>query len=125
MVRVEDTSSVLFEGMAGSTLPVVVAHGEGRALFTDSAGLKAVSENRLVAMRFVDNHLNVTQRYPAIPNGSPEGVTALTSRDGRATIMMPHPERVFRGSQMSWHPPEWQQDSGWMRIFRNARRFLG
>ena len=74
-----------------------------------------------VALRYVDNHGKVTEAYPANPNGSPRGITGLTSRDGRVTIMMPHPERVFRAVQNSWRPDEWQEDGGWMRMFRNAR----
>jgi phosphoribosylformylglycinamidine synthase len=78
-----------------------------------------------VSLRFVDNHGRATETYPANPNGSPQGITGLTSRDGRATILMPHPERVFRTVQNSWHPQEWGEDSGWMRMFRNARVWIG
>jgi phosphoribosylformylglycinamidine synthase len=77
-----------------------------------------------VAARFVDGRGGIAQRYPANPNGSPEGITALTTPDGRVTIMMPHPERVYRTAQLSWHPPEWGQDSPWIRLFRNARAWL-
>ena len=125
MVRVEPSPSVLMAGMAGSQLPIVVAHGEGRAQFASDEALRAAEASGTVAMRYVDNHLQVATRYPANPNGSPEGITALSSADGRATIMMPHPERVYRASQLSWHPEEWQEDSGWMRLFRNARVWLG
>ncbi|MEE4202866.1 MAG: phosphoribosylformylglycinamidine synthase [Halieaceae bacterium] len=125
MVRVEPSPSVLMAGMAGSQLPIVVAHGEGRAQFASDEALKAAEASGTVAMRYVDNHLRVASQYPANPNGSPDGITALSSADGRATIMMPHPERVYRASQLSWHPDEWREDSGWMRLFRNARVWLG
>lgn len=113
--------SLFFDGMAGSRLPVVVAHGEGRAEF-DSAEQQ---EAALVAMRFVDYAGEVSESYPANPNGSPLGLTGVTTADGRFTIMMPHPERVFRTVQMSWHPDELGEDSPWMRMFRNARRWVG
>ncbi|HEX4853534.1 phosphoribosylformylglycinamidine synthase subunit PurQ, partial [Arenimonas sp.] len=119
-VEVQDSPSILFAGMAGSRIPVVVAHGEGQARFDapEHAGLAQV------ALRFVDGHGQPTEAYPANPNGSPAGITGLTSRDGRATLMMPHPERVFRSLQMSWHPAGWGEDSPWMRIFRNARAWV-
>ena len=106
-------------------LPIVVAHGEGRAEFPDAAALAACSASNLVSLRFVDNHGRATEAYPSNPNGSPQGITGLTSSDGRATILMPHPERVFRTVQNSWHPREWGEDSGWMRMFRNARVWVG
>ncbi len=119
-VEVQDSPSILFAGMAGSRIPVVVAHGEGQARFDapEHAG------QAQVALRFVDGHGQPTEAYPANPNGSPAGITGLTSRDGRATLMMPHPERVFRSLQMSWHPAGWGEDSPWMRIFRNARAWV-
>ncbi len=120
LVEVQDSPSILLAGMAGSRIPVVVAHGEGQARF-DQPGHAALAA---VALRFVDNTGAVTEAYPANPNGSPEGITGLTSRDGRATLMMPHPERVFRSLQMSWHPG-WGEDSPWMRMFRNARAWVG
>jgi len=101
------------------------AHGEGRAEFTDQAGARACVDTGLVSLRFVDNRGLATETYPANPNGSPLGITGLTSEDGRATILMPHPERVFRTVQNSWHPAEWGEDSGWMRMFRNARVWVG
>ena len=119
LVEVQDSPSILLAGMAGSRIPVVVAHGEGQARF-DQPGHAAQAA---VALRFVDNTGAVTEAYPANPNGSPEGITGLTSRDGRATLMMPHPERVFRSLQMSWHPG-WGEDSPWMRMFRNARAWV-
>ncbi|PTY07678.1 phosphoribosylformylglycinamidine synthase [Opitutaceae bacterium EW11] len=124
-LKIEKSPSVLFAGMEGSVIPVAVAHGEGYAEFKDAAAAKACSESGLVSARFVNNRHEPTEAYPLNPNGSPFGITALTTRDGRATIMMPHPERVFRTAQMSWHPAEWGEDSPWMRLFRNARVWVG
>jgi phosphoribosylformylglycinamidine synthase len=123
MVEVADTNSLFFAGMAGSRLPIAVAHGEGRAEFRDDAD--AAASRSQVAIRFVDNRGRVATRYPANPNGSPDGIAGLASADGRVTILMPHPERVFRTVQNSWHPPAAGEDSGWMRIFRNARVWVG
>jgi phosphoribosylformylglycinamidine synthase len=125
LVRIESTPSVLLSEMAGSHLPIAVAHGEGRAEFTDQASRTACENSGTVALRFLENDLSIATRYPANPNGSPDGITGLTSLDGRATIMMPHPERVFRTVQCSWAPAEWGEDAGWMRLFRNARQWLG
>ncbi len=125
LVRIESSPSVLLKDMEGSYLPIVVAHGEGRAQFSQSSSENALDTAGLVAMRFIDHDQNVTEDYPFNPNGSPGGVTGLCNTDGRVTIMMPHPERVFRAAQMSWRPSEWHQDSGWMRLFRNARVWLG
>ncbi|WP_102795790.1 phosphoribosylformylglycinamidine synthase [Bowmanella denitrificans] len=125
MVEVMQSESVLLQGMAGSRMPVAVSHGEGRAEFANQTGLQSVMDNHTAALRYVDNYGKVTEQYPANPNGSPQGITGLTSKDGRATIMMPHPERVFRTVANSWHPDDWQEDSPWMRIFRNARVFAG
>jgi phosphoribosylformylglycinamidine synthase len=125
LVRVESSPSILLDGMAGSHLPIVVAHGEGRAQFASEDAVNTAEQSGTVALRFIDNHLNVTNRYPYNPNGSPQGIGGLCSRDGRVTIMMPHPERVYRGSQLSWAPPTWREDSGWMRLFRNGRVWLG
>jgi len=124
LVRIESSPSVLLQGMAGSHLPVAVAHGEGRAEFAGERALTCADHSGLVALRYLDNDLAVTQRYPANPNGSPLGITGLTSSDGRATIMMPHPERVFRSVTNSWHPEGWGEDGPWLRLFRNARVFL-
>ncbi|HEU4516483.1 MAG TPA: phosphoribosylformylglycinamidine synthase, partial [Steroidobacteraceae bacterium] len=123
MVEVADTNSLFFGGMAGSQLPIAVAHGEGRAEFRNSAA--AAAADGLVALRFVDNRGRVATRYPANPNGSPGAIAGLASADGRVTILMPHPERVFRTVQHSWHPPAAGEDSGWMRMFRNARAWVG
>ena len=125
LVRIESSPSVLFKDMEGSYLPIVVAHGEGRAQFSPTSNANALEAAGLVALRFIDHHQNVTESYPFNPNGSPGGVTGLCNADGRVTLMMPHPERVFRAAQLSWRPPEWHQDSGWMRLFRNARVWLG
>jgi phosphoribosylformylglycinamidine synthase len=124
LVQIQESPSVLFKGMAGSHLPVAVAHGEGRAEFVDGAALNSCDNSGLVSMRYLDNSLNVTETYPANPNGSPSGITSVTSQDGRATIMMPHPERVFRTVSNSWHPDDWQEDGAWLRLFRNARVFV-
>jgi phosphoribosylformylglycinamidine synthase len=121
MVEVTRSPSLFFAGMAGSRMAVATAHGEGRAVFADSdAQAKA-----LVAARFVDNRGAATETYPANPNGSPAGITGLTTEDGRFTIVMPHPERGFRSVQHSWHPQGWGEDSPWMRMFRNARTWVG
>lgn len=125
MVGIEQSPSVLFDGMAGTKMPVAVAHGEGRAEFASEEALEACHNSGLVSMRFLDNHQHYTIDYPANPNGSPKGITSLTTEDGRATIMMPHPERIFRAVNNSWHPDDWTEDSGWMRLFRNARVFVG
>ena len=124
-LKIEDSPSVLLRGMAGSVLPVVIAHGEGFTEFPDATAGKAFSTSGLVAARFVDNHHAPTETYPPNPNGSPHGMTALTTRDGRVTIMMPHPERVFRTCAMSWAPREWGEDSPWMQLFYNARAWVG
>jgi phosphoribosylformylglycinamidine synthase len=123
MVEVAQTASILLDGMGGSRMPIAVAHGEGRAEFASAAQLDAVRSQ--VALRYVENSGEVASRYPANPNGSPEGITGLTSSDGRVTIMMPHPERVVRAVQNSWHPDDWIEDAPWRRLFRNARRWLG
>jgi phosphoribosylformylglycinamidine synthase len=123
MVEVMESKSVLLDGMAGSRMPIAVSHGEGQAEFANDNALAQVSAQ--VAMRYVDNYGKPTMQYPANPNGSPQGITGLTSSDGRSTIMMPHPERVFRAVANSWRPDDWQEDGAWMRIFRNARKFVG
>ena len=115
--------SLFFRGMEGSRIPVATAHGEGYAEFRDQAQRDAAKP--LVSLRFVDNAGRATERYPYDANGSPDGITGLTTADGRFTILMPHPERFFRTVQMSWHPRAWGEDSPWMRMFRNARTWLG
>ena len=123
MVEVQKTSSILFEGMAGSRMPIVVAHGEG---FADFGGTKRLhAAQPLVTLRYVDHNGKPTTTYPLNPNGSPQGITGLTTPDGRFSIMMPHPERVFRAVQNSWHPGEWQENGAWLRMFQNARKWVG
>jgi phosphoribosylformylglycinamidine synthase len=124
-LKVESSPSVLFQRMAGSVIPIAVAHGEGYTEFKDAAAAEAFSRSGLVAGRFVDNHHQPTEHYPLNPNGSPFGMTALTTTTGRVTIMMPHPERVFRSACMSWSPREWGEDSPWMQLFYNARAWVG
>jgi phosphoribosylformylglycinamidine synthase len=124
LVRIERSPSILFAGMEGARLPIAVAHGEGRVAFRDDAARARAEAAGLVAARFVDGSGRVAERYPANPNGSPDGITALTIPDGRVTILMPHPERVVRTAQLSWHPPEWGDESPWIRFFRNARAWL-
>ncbi len=121
MVQIEKSPSIFLSGMEGDRLPIAIAHGEGHAEFANAGALRRSSGSGLVALRYVDNHGQVTERYPFNPNGSPEGITGLTTDDGRVTIMMPHPERVFRAVQNSWRPDEWEEDGPWMRMFRNAR----
>lgn len=121
MVEVQKSDSILLAGMEGSRMPIAVAHGEGHAEFASDADIKAVTEQAKVALRYVDNFGMVTEQYPANPNGSVDGITGLTAANGRVTIMMPHPERVFRAVQNSYVPDEWSEDGAWMRMFRNAR----
>jgi len=122
LVEVQDSPSVLLTGMAGSRIPVAVAHGEGRVDF----GAGSIEQaHGLIGLRYVNAQGLATERYPFNPNGSEQGVTGLTTEDGRVTIMMPHPERVFRAVQHSWHPDEWTEDAPWMRLFRNARNWVG
>jgi phosphoribosylformylglycinamidine synthase len=121
MVEVVDSPSLFLQGMAGSRLPIAVAHGEGFADFRH----RGQAKKALVAMRFVDNHGAATERYPFNPNGSPDGLTAVTTADGRFTAMMPHPERVFRNIQMSWSNGDPAAHSPWMRIWHNARKWVG
>ena len=118
LVQIESSGSPWLAGMSGSVLPVAVAHGEGLAELSAGARPDTV-------LRYVDNHHQVTQNYPANPNGSPEGIAGLTAADGRVLIMMPHPERVFRASQNAWRDPSWTEDGPWLRLFRNARAELG
>ncbi|MDH3515005.1 MAG: phosphoribosylformylglycinamidine synthase, partial [Gammaproteobacteria bacterium] len=125
MVEVLPSPSLFFNGMEGSFMPIAVAHGEGRAEFAASNGAKRALDQGLACLRFVDGEGNAASHYPENPNGSPLGITGLTTTDGRATILMPHPERVFRTVQNSWHPADWGEDGPWLRMFRNARVSLG
>jgi len=119
-VEVLDNPSLFFTGMAGSRLPIAVAHGEGFADFSQRGDVHKVRQ----AMRFVDHQGVATEAYPFNPNGSPGGLTAVTTDDGRFTALMPHPERVFRHAQMSWTDGDIRQHSPWMRMFNNARKAL-
>jgi len=113
------------EGMEGSRFPVSVAHGEGRAEFASPAAIDKMKEQDQLCLRFIDNSGQPTQTYPYNPNGSTLGLTGFCNLDGRFTIMMPHPERVFRASSNSWHPGDWGEYSPWIRIFQNARKWVG
>ena len=141
-VKIEKSPSVHFAGMEGSVIPLVTAHGEGYAEFASAEAAKRCSESGLVCARFIDNKQALalaqsrrspadeggsiyTEQYPLNPNGSPFGMTALTTTTGRVTILMPHPERVFRTVAMSWHPADWPEDSPWMKLFYNARSWVG
>jgi phosphoribosylformylglycinamidine synthase len=120
MVELMDSPSLFFRGLHGSRLPIAVAHGEGRAEFAPGRSASRAFAARAVAARWVDHYGEPTELYPFNPNGSPQGVCAVTSEDGRFTAMMPHPERVHRTVQLSWHPPEWGDESPWMQMFDNA-----
>jgi len=124
LVEIQDSPSIFLNGMVGSLLPIAVSHGEGRAEFRDDEHRWTLEESGQVALRYVNNRGRIAERYPANPNGSPGGIAALASADGRVTIAMPHPERVFRTVQHSWHPEGWGEDGPWMRIWRNARAWL-
>ena len=124
MAEVPASPSAFMEGMAGSRMPIAVAHGEGRVEFPAGTSADQLSDSELIALRYVDNRGEVTTRYPWNPNGSEAGITGVTTKDGRVTILMPHPERVFRTSQLSWHPADWGEDAPWIRMFRNARRWF-
>ncbi|MCJ8311765.1 MAG: phosphoribosylformylglycinamidine synthase [Saccharospirillaceae bacterium] len=124
MVEVQSSPSVFFSDMAGSKMPIAVAHGEGRAEFKSAAAQQAAIDSGLIAVNFVDNRGEKTTTYPSNPNGSAMGITGLTNESGRVTIMMPHPERVFRAVTTSWAPEAWEEDGSWMRMFRNARKWV-
>ena len=123
MVHVPKSASLILNEMQGSSLPVVVSHGEGRADFALHGG--KISDDLGIALQYVDGQNQVTQTYPLNPNGSPQGIAGVTNADGRVTIMMPHPERVYRAAQMSWKPEDWSELSGWYRLFAGARKALG
>jgi len=119
-VEIMDSRSIFLQGMAGSQMPIAVEHGEGGAEFKNTSSIAASKQ----ALRYVNHSGDATETYPLNPNGSPQGLTGFTTDDGRVTIMMPHPERVFRTVQHSWHPDDWEEDSPWMRMFRNARAWV-
>jgi phosphoribosylformylglycinamidine synthase len=121
MVEVAESPSIFFDGMAGTQSAIAIAHGEGYADFSLTGDI----DKAIVAMRFVDNKGHATETYPYNPNGSPQGITSVTTPDGRFTVLMPHAERVFRSVQQSWHPESWGEYSPWMRMFRNARKWVG
>lgn len=125
LVEVQKSPSLFFSEMAGSRMPIAVSHGEGRVEVRDAQHLAAIEQSGTVAIRFVDNFGQPTQAYPSNPNGSPNAITGLTTQDGRVTIMMPHPERVFRTVANSWHPDNWGENGAWMRMFQNARKYFG
>ncbi|HEX5797842.1 MAG TPA: phosphoribosylformylglycinamidine synthase [Candidatus Saccharimonadales bacterium] len=122
-VKVNDSPSIFFKDMSGSILPVPTAHGEGKAVFEDGFMQSSMS-NKLAPLQYVDNEGESTEKYPFNPNGSPDGITALTTPDGRSTIIMPHPERAFLSKQLSWHPDSWSKYSPWIKMFRNAREWV-
>jgi len=124
-IKIPQTNSLLLQGMEGSVFPIAVAHGEGRALFSEAADLVDCVNGGRVSLQYVSNSHQVASHYPANPNGSPQGIAGVCSTDGRVTIMMPHPERVFRACQNSWHPSQWHEDAPSIRIFRNARSWIG
>jgi len=121
MVEVADSPSIFFAGMAGTQTPIAVSHGEGFADFSQTGDI----DRAIVGLRYVDNRGQLTETYPYNPNGSPNGITSVTTPDGRFTVMMPHAERVFRSAVNSWHPESWGEDAPWMRMFRNARKWVG
>jgi phosphoribosylformylglycinamidine synthase len=124
LVEVQSSPSLFLRSMQRSRMPIAVAHGEGRVELRQGVSVQDIENADLVALRFVDHYGKATERYPLNPNGSPGGITGLTTSDGRFTIMMPHPERVFRAVQNSWHPENWREDAPWMRMFRNARKAI-
>jgi phosphoribosylformylglycinamidine synthase len=125
MVEILQSRSIFFAGMAGSTLPIAVAHGEGRAEFSTNNDAASLRNAGQIALRFIDNSGAVAQRYPQNPNGSPEGLTSVCNTDGRVTILMPHPERTIAGTTGSWWPQQWNGKTPWFQMFVNARKFVG
>ena len=120
MAEISDSPSILFKGMHGSQIPIIVSHGEGFAQFSDKKHL----DNIDIAIKYIDNSGNISEQYPYNPNGSPEGIAGVCNTDGRFTILMPHPERTFRTQQMSWHDKSWGETSPWFKMFLNAREFV-
>jgi len=125
LVEVQQNPSVFFDGMVGSRMPIAVSHGEGLVEFANAQALANAEASGTIALRYVDGHGQIATQYPENPNGSANGLTGICTTDGRVTIMMPHPERVFRTVANSWHPDNWGEDSPWMRMFRNARVKIG
>ena len=125
LVRAEAGPSAFLNGMHDSILPIAVSHGEGRAEFAAEGDLQACRTGNLIALRYVDTRGQIAERYPHNPNGSPDGIAGICSADGRVTLAMPHPERVFRSVQHSWCPADWPEDGPWLRLWRNARAWLG
>ena len=125
MTEIVSETSILTQGMQGSMIPVPTSHGEGRVKYRSPADKSRLEENGQVCLRFVDNRGHVTERYPLNPNGSPQGATGFTSQDGRFTILMPHPERVFLTRSNSWHPGDWGKYSPWIKLFQNAKNWVG
>lgn len=125
LVEIQTSPSLFFQGMEGSRLPVVVSHGEGYTNFSVRGDFATLQKQQQIVMQYVDHYGAPTERYPFNPNGSVQGVTGVTTADGRFTALMPHPERTFRTLQMSWHPAQWGELSPWFRIFQNARRVVG
>jgi phosphoribosylformylglycinamidine synthase len=125
LVEVRESPSVLLRGMAGSHLLIAVAHGEGRVEVGSPEELAALERSGCVGLHYIDHAGARTEHYPENPNGSPRGITGLCTTDGRVTLMMPHPERVFRAVQHSWCPPEWGDRAPWQRLFDNARAWVG
>jgi phosphoribosylformylglycinamidine synthase len=125
MVEIQKSDSIWFDGMAGTKAPIAVAHGEGRPLFEDANQQGAMLSSNQVALKYVDNNGDITETYPQNPNGAMGGMTALTALNGRVQIMMPHPERVYRAITNSYIPAEYDEYSVWMRMFRNARKWIG
>jgi phosphoribosylformylglycinamidine synthase len=121
LIKVDGDSSVFFNGMKGSQFPIAVAHGEGKAVFDSEETASALKQSGNITLRYIDNYGEIAEQYPANPNGSIDGIAGVCNDDGRVSIMMPHPERVFRASQNSWHPNSWRDDAPSMRIFRTAR----
>ena len=125
LVRINRVDSPWLAGMAGSVIPIAVAHGEGRAEFVEAGSLQRLNTTNAVAWQFVDNNRNVATTYPANPNGAVDGIAGVINTGGRVLAVMPHPERVFRSVNNSWHPGSWGEDGPWVRLFRNARVALG
>ena len=124
-VVINQSPSIFLKGMSDSIIPIIVSHGEGKAEWQNEKDLHHNVASNLVALQYVNNYGQVTQTYPANPNGSSQGVTGLTTQDGRVTIMMPHPERCVLTKQFSWHPKDWSEESPWRQMFYNVRKWVG